>query len=89
LVVSFDPMLEELLAAAFVGSCSTEAAHPGFAETPTVEVVLSPLPSAQELAQLTPRRVGHPAVDFGDVAAPPGIAETPPMEVVPSPQPSA
>jgi hypothetical protein len=82
-------MLEELLAAAFVGSYSAEAAHLGFAETHIVEVVLSPLPSEQELAQLTPRRVGHPAVDFGDVAAPPGIAETPPVGAIPSPQPSA
>jgi hypothetical protein len=82
-------MLEELLAAAFVGSYSAEVAHLGFTETPTVEDVLSPLPSAQELAQLTPPRVGHPAIDFGDVAAPPGIAEMPPVVAVPSPQPSA
>jgi hypothetical protein len=54
-----------------------------------VAAVLSPLPSAQELAQLTPPQVGHPDVDFGDVAAPPGIAETTPVAAVPSPQPSA
>jgi hypothetical protein len=54
-----------------------------------VTAVLSPLSSVQELVQLTPPRVGHPDVNFGDVAAPPGIAETTPVVVVPSPQPSA
>jgi hypothetical protein len=34
--------------------------------------------------------VGHPDVDFGDVAArPTGIAETTPVADIPSPQPSA
>jgi hypothetical protein len=46
LVVSFDPMLEELLAAAFIGSCSTEPAPQGFAEMLSVVAVLCPLASA-------------------------------------------
>jgi hypothetical protein len=45
-VVSFDPMLEELLAVAFVVSCSVEAAPPGIAEPPPVAVILLPQPSA-------------------------------------------
>jgi hypothetical protein len=88
-VVSFDPMLEELLAPAFVVSYSVEAAPPGFAELPPMAAVLLPQPSAQELTQLTPPRAGHPDVEFGDVAVPPGFAEPPPVAAAPSPQPSA
>jgi hypothetical protein len=54
-----------------------------------VAAVLLPQPSAQELAQLTPPRVGHPDVEFDDVAIPPGFAEPPPMAAAPSPQSSA
>jgi hypothetical protein len=54
-----------------------------------VAAVLLPQPSAQELAQLTPPRVGHPDVEFGDVAVPPGFTEPPPVAVAPSPQSSA
>jgi hypothetical protein len=68
---SFDPMLEELLAAAFVMSCSVEPPQ-GFVEPPPATVVLSPQPSAQELTQLTPPQVGHPDAEFGDVATPRG-----------------
>jgi hypothetical protein len=32
--------------------------------------------------------VGHPDVEFGDVAAPSGFAQPPPVVAVPSPQPS-
>jgi hypothetical protein len=53
-----------------------------------VVAVLLPQSSAQELAQLTPPRVGHPDVEFGDVAVPPGFAELHPVAVAPSPQPS-
>ena len=42
LVVFFDPMLEELLAAAFIVSCSVVvAASPGSAESTTVVAVIS------------------------------------------------
>lgn len=85
LVVSFDPMLEELLAAAFVVSCSVEAPRPGFAEPHPVAAVLSPQPSAQELAQLTHPREGQPDVEAGDVAVPSGSSEPPPGDLaVPS-----
>jgi hypothetical protein len=82
-------MLEELLATAFVVCCSVEAAPLGFAEPPLVAVALSPHPSPQELTQLTPPRVGHPDIEFGDVATLPGFAEPPLVAVVPLPQPLA
>ena len=67
LVVFFDPMLEELLAAAFVASCSVvAAASPRSVEPTPVVAVSSHQPSAQELVQLTPPRVGQTDVDIGD-----------------------
>jgi hypothetical protein len=65
LVVSFDPMLEELVAALVV-SCSLEAASPGFAEPSPATVAPSPQPPVQELPQLTPPRVGQLDVEDGN-----------------------
>ena len=67
LVLSFDLMLEELLAAAFIVSCSVVvAASPGSAESTTVVAVSSHQPSAQELVQLMPPRVGQTDVEIGN-----------------------
>jgi len=67
LVVSFDPMLEELLAATFAASCSVVApASLGSAEPTPVVAVSSHQLSAQELVQLTSPRVGQTDVEIGD-----------------------
>lgn len=67
LVVSFDLMLEKLLACVFVVNDSVETVAPmGFAELPLVAASSLPPSSTQELAQLTPPRVGQLDVDIGD-----------------------
>jgi hypothetical protein len=63
LVVSFDPMLEEL-AATLVVSRSLEAASPGIAKP-------SPTAAVQELPQLTSPRVGQLDVEDGDMTPTP------------------
>jgi hypothetical protein len=63
LVVSFDPMLEEITAA-LVMSLSLEAASLGIVEP-------SPAVAVQELPQLTPPRVGQLNVEDGDTTPTP------------------
>jgi hypothetical protein len=85
-VVSFDPMLEELLAVAFVMSRSVEVTRSGFAEMLPEAAAPSSQPPSQDLVQLTPPRVGQPDIVTGHEAAPPGFADPPPVAAVPSPQ---
>jgi hypothetical protein len=65
LVVSFDPMLEEL-AVALIMSRSLEAASSGIAEPSPAPAAPSPQPPVQELPQLTPPRVRQLDVEDDD-----------------------